>query len=312
MRRNFLYLFILLFFASCADNPQEATRKAIDIALSHLQNGDCQDAIDVLEDAEDTDNPVYLKILASAYACKANFNAIRFLSTDLANLNTTDQFTVITGLTKFSTSTETEADSENYVAMRTAVNTILDSTTGSPSQVTRDSQFGSRHGQDMGVEVLLFAVSNLGKFLHFYGNVDATGAKGAGTNTNNCFLDYNDPRAQALTGVTTGACNSDVDGHPDLDQSTATGKRRLCEGLTLLTNVFDVLDNIDVSGSSDLAKLETISSQINTFRSAAVTAGLGTLITMTDQATCETYLTTPANLLDMEYLYALVFESGLQ
>jgi hypothetical protein len=312
MARNYFLLFFLLLFVSCADNSKEATTKAIDIALSYLQDGECQDAIDVLEDAEDSNNPVYLKVLASAYACKAGFNTVSFLINDIANLNTSTQFTVMTGLTRFSTSTENQADSDDYVAMRTATSIIFDSTSGSPSQVARNTKFGSRHGQDMGVEVMLFALVNLGKFLHYYGNVNSSGVKGGGSNTNSCFIDYNDPRAQALTGVSTGACLSDSDGHPDLDQSTTTGKRRMCEGLTLLTNLFDVLDHIDVSGSSDLSKLETISTQVGVLRSAAVAAGLGTLISMTDQATCETYLTTPANLLDMEFLYALIFESGLQ
>lgn len=80
----------------------------------------------------------------------------------------------------------------------------------------------------------------------------------------------------------------------------------------LLTNTIDILDNIDLSNSSTLSKLEDISTQVNTFRTAASAAGLGTIINMTKQSDCETYLQTPAQLLDMEYFYALVFETGLQ
>lgn len=308
-----LLLIALIFtFSGCSKNPADATREAIDIALTYLSDGECDEAIRVLRDAEDTDNPVYLQVLASAYACKSNFNATQFLSTDIANLDTTDQFTIMTGLAKFTTSTETEADSDPYTAMRTGINLILDSTTGAPSQVTRDTQFGVRRSGDMGIQVMMMSIVNLGKFMHYYGNVDAAGAKGAGPGSNNCFINYNDPRAQAVTGVSTGACVADNDGHPDIDQSTDTGKRRLCEGLVLLTNTLDVLDNIDVSGSSDLSKLESIGSQVDNFRTAAVAAGLGTLISMTSQADCEAHIAVPAQLLDMEYLYALVFESGLQ
>lgn len=309
---RFVLILIILSFVGCAKNPEDATREAIDIALTYLSDRDCDKAIEVLLDAEDYENPVFLQVLSSAYACKSNFEATTFLSNDITNLPTTNQFTVMTGLTRFSTSTETEADSESFTAMRSGINVLLNSTTGSPSQVTRDTEFGVRRSGDMGIQLLLYSIANLGKFMHFYGNVNTLGVKGAGPGTNTCILSYNDPRAQALTGVSTGGCTVDNDGHPDLDQSTVAGKRRLCEGLVLLTNALDVLDNIDVSGSSDLAKLETIGAQVSTFRSAAVTAGLGTLITMTSQSTCEAHINAPAQLLDMEYLYALVFESGLQ
>jgi hypothetical protein len=136
--------------------------------------------------------------------------------------------------------------------------------------------------------------------------------KGGGSGTNSCFLNYNDPRAQALTGVSTGACSSDTDGNADLDQSTAAGKRRICEGAMLLTNTIDILDNLDLSNSSTLSVLEDISSQVNSFKTAATAAGLGTIINMTSQSDCETFLQTPAQLLDMEYFYALVFDTGLQ
>lgn len=309
---RYLLIILVLFTTSCSKNPEDATREAIDIALSYLSDGECDEAIEVLRDAEDLENPTYLQVLASAYACKSNFDATAFLSGDIANLVTTNQFTIMTGIAKFSTSAETESDSVAFTSMRTGINLILDSTTGAPSQVSRDTEFGIRRSGDMGIQVMMMTIVNLGKFLHYYGNVDANGAKGAGTGTNNCFINYNDPRAQAATGISTGACVSDNDGHPDLDQSTDAGKRRLCEGLVLLTNTLDVLDNIDVSGSSDLAKLESIGTQVNNFRTAAVAAGLGTLIGMTSQSECEQHVSVPAQLLDMEYLYALVFDSGLQ
>jgi hypothetical protein len=192
-----------------------------------------------------------------------------------------------------------------------SINTILNSTT-TVGQVARTTEFGTRKAGDLGVQALILNIVNLGKFLHYYGNVDTNGVKGSGSGTNSCFLNYNDPRAQALTGASTGACTVDNDGSLDLDQSTAAGKRRICEGAMLLTNTIDILDNLDLSNSSTLSKLEDVSAQVNTYKTAATAAGLGAIINMTSQSDCETYLQTPGQLLDMEFFYALVFDTGLQ
>jgi hypothetical protein len=210
-----------------------------------------------------------------------------------------------------SLSNDTAADAAGYANIKKAINTILNSTS-TIGQVARTTQYGSRKAGDMGVQALILSIVNFGKFLHYYGNVDTNGVKGGGSSANSCFLNYNDPRAQAITGVGTGACTVDNDGSVDLDQTTAAGKRRICEGVMLLTNTIDILDNIDLSGSSTLSKLEDVSTQVNTYKTAATAAGLGTIINMKSQTACETFLNTPANLLDMEYFYALVLETGLQ
>jgi len=310
--RNFLILFILLVLSACAQNPQEKLAEAIDRALTHLSAGDCDAAIDVLQDSEsDGSDPVYIQVLSSAYACKSNFDEIVFISDDLSSIDTTSSTTIMKSLTKMTLSSETAADSADYTNIRTAINTILNSTT-TIGQAARTTKFGTRKAGDLGVQALILNIVNFGKFLHYYGNVDVNGVKGGGSGTNSCFLNYNDPRAQALTGASTGACTVDNDGSADLDQSTAAGKRRICEGAMLLTNTIDILDNLDLSNSSTLSKLEDISTQVNNFKTAATAAGLGTIINMTSQSACETYLQTPAQLLDMEYFYALVFDTGLQ
>ncbi len=311
--RNFIFLFCLLLFSSCAKNSVEETNEAIDVALTLLSDGKCDEALSVLgEIGNQPSNGVYLQVLASAHACKADFDQITFVNNDLTSIDTTSGSTILKTASVMTLSAEVAADSADFSAIKTAYNIILNSTAVAPSQVNRTNSFGVRKSGDMGVQALILNIVNLGKFLNFFGNVDATGVKGAGVAANSCFINYNDPRAQMATGVSTGACVSDNDGHPDLDQSTAVGKRRLCEGLMLVTNTLDILDNIDLSASSSLSKLEDVSAQVNTFKTIAVAAGLGTLINMTSQSECETYLNTPAQLLDMEYLYALVFETGLQ
>lgn len=310
--RTILILFLICFLSSCAKNEAEKTTEAIDVALSNLSNGDCEGAIDVLEEVgPQPSNAVYLQVLASAHACRANFDEIKFISSDLSAIVTTSTASILKSVSIMSLSDETRADSEDYVSIRTGLNILLQPELGVPKQASRITKFGERHASGVGFQALVLSMVNLGKFLNYYGNVNSTGVKGSGAGANKCFLDYNDPRAQAVTGVGTGACVTDNNGHPDLDQTTEDGKRRICEGLMLLTNTLDILENLDLSGSSELAKLETISTQVGTIKTVAVAAGLGTLINMTSQSVCETYLDTPAQLLDMEFLYALMFEKGL-
>lgn len=315
--RTILILFIILVFTSCAKNPKDQAAEAIDIALTHLSSGECDNAIRILEDVDDQeDNAIYIQVLASAYACKANFNEIAFIANDLADIDASSPATIMSSLAMMSLSDETAADSLAYRSIRTGIDLILGSTSGAPGQVARDAKFGTRKGGDLGVQALILNIVNLGKFLNYYGNVDAAGDKGAGTNTNSCFINYTDARAQTvISGGAGGVCSTNNDGHPDLSFAPANlenAKRRLCEGLMLMTNVLDILDNLDLSGSSELSKLEDISTQVESFRTTATAAGLGTLINMTSQSDCETAMDTQSNLDDMEYLYSLMFETGLQ
>jgi hypothetical protein len=312
--RNFAILFILFLFTACAKNTVEKTDEAIDVALSLLSDGKCQKAIDILDDAGfQSKNAVYLQVLASAYACKANFDEVVFIDSDLGSMVTTNGKTIVKSLAAMSLSDETEADSSNYVAIRTGINYMLNSTSGAPSQVARDTKFGERKSGELGIYALVLNLVNLGKFLQYYGNTDAAGVKGNGTAANNCFIDYNDPRAKAmLSAPTTGACLTFTDGHADLDQSTATGKRRMCEGIVLLTNTIDILENMDFSGSSTFSKMTDVATQVATFKAAATAVGLGAIVDMTKQSDCEAYANVPAQLLDLEYFYAVVFEANLQ
>lgn len=313
--RSLFIIFILFVLTSCAQKPEEKTAEAIDVALSHLSSGECDAALEVLRDASDSTNAVYIQVLASAYSCKANYDEVDFISNDLSGLSTGTPAAIMKSIASLRLSPETLVDSVEYVAVRTAINTILGTTT-TVTHDARVTKFGARKAGDLSVQALMLNVVNLGKFLNFYGNADTDGDKGQGANTNSCFINYTDPRAQTLiTNGVGGVCNSNTDGHPDLSFAAANlpnAKRRLCEGLMLVTNVLDILDNLDLSGSSELAKLEDISAQVNTFKTAAVAAGLGTLINMTSQSECETAMNTASNLNDMEYLYSLVFETGLQ
>ncbi len=313
--KKLLVIFILSLYAGCAQNSAEKTASSIDLALTYLSDDKCSQAIDVLEDAGyQSDNAIYLQVLASAYSCKAGLNEVSFLITDLAVLNTTSIETILTSLVTMSLSDESTVDSDEYSAIKSGINILLGSTSGAPSHTARVDKFGQRKAGDMGVQALILNLINLGKFLNLYGNVNAAGVKGAGANSpdNSCLMNYTDSRAVTLiSSLAGGSCIVNNGGHPSLDRSTSDGKRLLCEGLVLLTNIFDILDELDLSASSELNVLEAMSTQIETIRTTATVAGLGALITQTSQSDCETSMNTSTNLDDMEYFYSLIYEAGL-
>ena len=299
-----ILLSALLFVTSCGDNPQEEALKGIDEALSLLTEDKCDKAIAILEDLEDQeDNPVYLKTFASAYACKAGFNMVRFLSDDVEDI---DETNVLGSVSILTYSDETALNSAKYLAMKNAL-TILGR--DDFQQTTRNADFGPRHGEDMGVQVLIYSIVQFGKYVNWYGNVNTVGKKGAGTNTNSCYLNYSYAAAVAVIGglPASNACQTTNNGHPDLNGASKIV--RMCEGITLMTNIIDVLEEVDLSNSSTLSSLENIVAEIDTYRTAAQAAGVEYLLDVTSPDACETLLADPAKMNDAELLFATVFES---
>ena len=135
--RSLLILWTLLLLASCAKSPSEETDAAIDVALSYLTHNRCDAAIDVLEDVgRDTDNPIYLQVLASAYACRAGYREVPFLKTDITTIQ--GSFTTfMKSLSLLPLAAETEADSDDYKDFRTGVGVVLNVDSNQPSQTAR-------------------------------------------------------------------------------------------------------------------------------------------------------------------------------
>ncbi|HXH32291.1 MAG TPA: hypothetical protein VNJ01_15940 [Bacteriovoracaceae bacterium] len=316
--RLILLPFLLILFAACGKGIEQETQETIDVALTYLTDGKCTEAIDALEaiDRQNT-NGVYLQVLASAYACRAGYNELDFIAIDVPTINTTSASLLFKSISILSLSDETEADSAEYADFRTALNVLLNSNGApKPSQVARTVAFGVRRSGDMGVQLLFLSVVELGKFLNYYGNVNSVGAKGMGGGASTCFINYTDPRAQAvIAGNFGGACVSNTGGHADLSFAAANlaiAKRRICEGLVLFNNIVDILDNIDLSTNPSLSTFTRISTTINAYKAPAVAAGLGPLLETTSQSDCETAMVDPTQFNNMQYLYSLLYESGLQ
>lgn len=309
-------------FASCAKKASEEMAEAIDLAQTYLTSQKCDDAIEVLEAAgRTTSDPIYLQVLASAYACRAGYNEVTFLSTEVLKVQSA---TLMTSLTQLNLSPETIADSRSYQDFRTALNILLYIDANQPSQAARKIKYGPRKSGDLGIQALFLTLNQLGKFIHFYGNVNSAGAKGKGlpnvneqTSTESrCFVDYTNPQAElAVTGLA-GFCTNASAAHPDLSlipAELARTKKRMCEGLMLVTNIIDILNNVTLPSNPSLGNISTVATSVNALKASivAVNPALGTLISTTSQSVCESLIANNAEFDNLQLIYVLLFEAGL-
>jgi hypothetical protein len=325
VKLNLVFILILLF-SSCAKTPTEEALEAVDIAQTYLSQDECQKAIDILEElGRQTDNAIYLQVLASAYACRAGFSEIDFIANDVEDIDS-DAADLMKSLSILSLSYESEANSSQYQDILTALNILLTINSNQPSQSERNTTFGPRKAGDMGMQALFLTIVQFGKFLNFYGNVSATGVKGGGAaNTDeqgptasNCFVEYTYASATTYLTGAGGTCNNMAsdDGHPNMSFAVAdlaTTKQRMCEGLMLVTNLIDILNNITISDNSSLGALADVVDTVNTIKTTAIAAdaSLGTLLNTTSQSTCETLVANNSEFDNLQYIYALIFETGL-
>ncbi len=296
------------------------------MALTYLSSNKCDAAIDVLEGVgRDTSNPDYLQVLASAYACRAKFDTIKFLETQTLLIQGTDA-TLMKSLTLLALSRETSADSQTYSDVREALNILLNVDSEAPSQVRREGKYGAREAGDMGIQALLLSITQLGKYLHFYGNVNSAGSKGLGAaNTDeqgspasHCFVEYTDSGAIAFLGLgQTGICDNLAtdDGHPDLSLaagSLTVTKRRMCEGLVLVTNIVDILTNISLPDDPAFAVFSSVTAVAETIKTrVSADPTLAAYIDITSQKECEELIANASDFGDFQQVYALIFEKGL-
>ncbi len=314
-----LVIFILSFMLiGCAKTTDQKVMDAIDQALTYLSDEECDKAIDVLEEVgNQPDNAIYLEVLSSAYACRADFDMIDFISDDVQAIDTSSFEDIMKSLSILSLSAESTPDSNHYKDMRTAIGTILTDGDKQPSQRQRTDDFGPRKAGDTGIQVLVYSLVQLGKFINLYGDVNASGVKGAGSGTNACFIDYTYANAQIVRAATGGSCNGNIAGHAGLSitaPNAVRGNRRRCEGLMLFTNILDILNNLDVSTSDVFKDIATAGDEINDLRDTAIAsdATLETLLYTTSQIECEKLMLTSTESDNMELIFALLFEAGLQ
>jgi hypothetical protein len=325
--RLFLFLILTLALGSCGKSSEKEESSALSKAQGLLTLKKCDEAIELLEElGRNDDNPVYLQVLSSAYACRAGFENINFLSNDLKSIKA-DSANFMRSLSILSLSKEKEADSQAVKDLTEALRILLESNGSEPSQLARESKFGPIKAADMGIQAVFLSIVGLGKFLNFYGNVDIIGNKGEGAassdeqgaNPSECFIPYTDSSALLYlqTLPATNACNNypTTNAHPNLSFSTdlVKTKSRLCGGLILVTNIIDILSNISLPDASFLDKVKEISTFSQALKDSIIQANpqLENLINTTSRESCEALMENNGEFNNMQLLYAVLFETGL-
>ena len=184
------------------------------------------------------------------------------------------------------------------------------------------------------MQALLMVTVALGKYFAFYGNTDSDGVKGQGSivGGDKCigFYPFDAQVDTSLSATNPGGCDSANAGNAALDfgsLTTAVVYRRMCEGIVLFNNLFEILSNIDLSSNDSLGNVGDVSATISALFTLAQNAetlapwgedAVLTLKTMTSQSACEAYSTvvetTPTIInggSDIQRYYVLLFETNL-
>lgn len=327
MVKSLLFLSVILSLISCAPTSEEEIESAVSEARYHLSSMDCSKAKSVLDDVGFQDDDAdYISVYASSQACEAGFKVLDVLfGGNLENINSAS---LIGSLAAFTTSDETEADSDDYVAIQSAITTLIESSGGTqPSTSARNAKFGTAKSGDLSLQALYLIFVQMGKFFALYGNADASGVKGGGSvDDNTCIFSYTtDDAVDWITDNSPGSCTAATgsEGSDFLKTpvSATEIQSRLCEGIILYNNMMDILSNITLPGSDELGDVENIQSALNTLMTTAEAAETGTyndgpadslnaisaLRDVTDQATCEA-----ETLERVEKFYAIFFETIFQ
>lgn len=328
MAKRLLLFLILIGLGACGKQSADEVRtSAIESADFFLTNGRCQDAIDVLENAgRDSKNARYIKKLASAYACRAGFEAARFFDEDLSLIATAPS--ELGGLARFRVSKLMSAsDDQDYLDMQTAVNLLLYagglSTSLSPSSAARRAALGNDDGKEIDAFLMYLLLNHFGQYLYHYGNTSTSGQKGARDGAGNkCLASYDNLGFDAaLGGVNTlydyldveasDSCNSGTatDGHSDLGPQGGLDSALMCEGVVLMNNFLEVLPIVlgEFTGA-DFNDLNGVDTVVSTAKSLLVVAEPATsnVIAVKSQSLCETQNSGTTD--NLQFYFAVLIE----
>lgn len=322
LRISFIVCVCLLNW-SCGKTKAEKIDDAILNAKILLTTRKCQEAINVLETfGRDKKHTKYLQTLASAYACKGGYSSIIFWGTNLEKIDS-NKSKFLGSLTKFSTSVMTAPADAEYSNLQEAINILLYAGgIENPSADERATIFSNDEAQDINVQNLYMLISQLGKYVFYYGNANpTTGVKGTGSEangnpnnlSNGCFYNYDPSNAVLLAAITLarannslGSCTTLATGHEKLpalpNKTTVT---RMCQGVVLFNNLLDILSNTTIPGSG--LALTTLKNSIATVCSNI--SGGGDICTVKAQSACETNFATVPQTDSLQLYFFFIFET---
>lgn len=317
-------LIISSMLFSCGKSPEAEIKSNLISAEIHLSKYECQSAIDLLENmGRKNTNARYLKLLASAYACRSGYSTITFFGSDVSLTATPAP---LGGISRYSTSTQTFTsplvDDSKFVDLQTAIDILLYaggiSSTTEPTALARSTKFSSSEAADINAQLFYMTISQLGRIFKVYADADSAGVKGGGSASNVCFSDYPSINAQVELILTNqqGACKVKNSPHSQLNSallSEAERRTRMCQGIVLLNNVLELLPNILASaGGGDLDDLSSVTSDISTAKTALVVAypAIATTATVLSQENCET--SADITMQTIESYYAAIIEALIE
>jgi hypothetical protein len=321
IHKYLLFLSTFMFLFSCGKSTEQIIIDAIESAEIHLSKRECQKAIDLLNNVGiQNTNARYLKALSSGYACRAGYSTTVFFGTDVALTATPSP---LGGMTTYSTSLVTTtsplSDDSKFRDLQTAIDILLYaggiSSTTEPTTSERAKYFSGNVAGDINSQLTFMLLAQVGKFMKVYGDTNASGVKGGGSEGNNCFTDYSatDPATVQLyitSGVGTGACTSLASSHPELAVGATDRRKRMCEGVILLNNILELLPSVlATAGGGDLGTIATMDDQIQELKDDLVDYDptFARTATVLSQANCET--DSDIDLVTLSSYYAVFFES---
>lgn len=272
------YLLFFLTITSCGVDEELKIGRSYLSVENFLTTGDCDKALNIMESMnEQVGDANYYKLLASSYACKAGFTVTGFFANEIINIVTGPE--ILSGMSMFTLAQSmTDVDDLNYYYIGRAVDTLVYSggvgpVTSNPSSSLRISRFGSYYAADINSLLLYLLFMKNGMSMAFYGNSDATGAKGAGAiGTNQCLYQYSqfgdaDLNTFITTAGATGVCDNNADeGSADITNADdSLNIERACTLVTDFNNFIDVLENISTGDITDI-DLATLLGDVSTTR----------------------------------------------
>lgn len=282
-----LLLFSLI--QGCGQTPEQKVLAEVDHAQQLITSKSCGEAVDILtRNGVQKTNARYLRTLAQAYACLADFSAVRFFADDISKLDFGNSG--LKGLAKFSTTSSLKStdnlDTDKMKYMQKAIETLLYvgdlKETSDLSVESRAQYFNVSDFKKINQMLAYLSITQIGNYLKIYSNSDHQGNKGQGSGSNLCFSNYNllPPEIQDEVETSqTGVC-VDTDGysHPDLVLSDSSTKsdlavKNLCYGMvtfnlaiTYLESVIDEIDDQTLKDSiQDIKNFRDNNSELLTF-----------------------------------------------
>lgn len=299
---SIIITFLMTSFLSCSKSSDELRDDAIESASIYLTKHQCNEAIDVLESVgRRTKHARYMQTLASAYACKSGYSTPVFYGVNLSKIAATEEG-LLGSLTTFTTSVITGPVHYTYTNLQKAIDILLYAgDVELPTTEAREVIFTVDEVTDMNIQALYMILTQLGKYIFYYGNADPTlGRKGTGSEangnpnnlSNGCFYDYEfvDQDIQTLVDAeraanNLGSCTTLATGNPALpelpDDVTVL---RMCQGIILFNQLIDIVLNTELpQDAGDLNELADIFDSII----STLPGGLGNIVTEKSQSACE-------------------------